>query len=86
MVQTISTTLAGTNTAEVVDLLEGTFDVDLPAWDDKVDDDEEEVEPVISKEEEQLTEVGTITQAAALSADVAEFSQPPAGSSTTTPK
>ena len=80
MVLTISTTLVGTNTTKV---LEGMFGVILPARDEE---EEEEVEHVIGGEEEQLPEVGTITQAAAYSADVAVFSQPPASSSITTPK
>ena len=63
-VQIISITLVRTNTAKIVDLLEGMFGVDLPARDDN-DDNEEEVESIISEEEDQLPEVGTTTHAAA---------------------
>ena len=73
MVQTIYNTLPGTNTAKAVNLLQGTFGINLPARDDeddKNDDDEEEVEPVIGREEEQHAEMGTTTHTAAQSADV----------------
>ena len=43
MVQTISAFLSGTNTTKVIDLLEGTFGVDLPTRDNKDNDNEEEV-------------------------------------------
>ena len=85
--QTISATLVGTNTAKVTDQLEGMFSVDLPTRDD-VDnkDDDEQAEPVTGEEEGHLTEVGTTTHAAAQSADIVKFTQPPDSSSTTTPK
>ena len=51
-IETISATLAGTNTAKIVDLLEGTFGVDLPTRDDE--DDDNEVESITSEEEEHL--------------------------------
>ena len=61
--------------------------MDLPARADEDDDEEEEeVESVTGEEGEQLPKVGTATHVAAQSTDVAKFAQPPAGSSTTTPK
>ena len=54
--------------------------------DEDEEEEEEEVELVIGEEAEQLPEMGTTTHAAAQSADVAEFANPPVGSSTTTPK
>ena len=36
-VQTLSATLAGTNTANILDLLEGTFGVDLPSKNEEDD-------------------------------------------------
>ena len=39
-IQTISTTLVGTNTAKIIDLLEDTFGVDLPTRDEEDDDEE----------------------------------------------
>ena len=56
-VQTVSTTLAATNTAKVVDLLEVTYGVDLPTRDNedhKDDNKEEEVEFVTYEKEEHL--------------------------------
>ena len=75
--------LAGTNTAQVADLLEGTFGVDLPKRDD---DKEEEVESVRSKEEEHLPMMGTTTHMAVQSTDVVKFTKPPDSSSITTLK
>ena len=69
-VQSISATPVGTNTAKVIDLLEGTFDVDLPTRDNDDNDKEEEVEPLTGEEEEHLPKVGTTTHVAAQSADI----------------
>ena len=76
-VQTISTTLAGTNTAKIIDLLEGTFGVDFPQ------DDDEKVESVTSEEEEHLPQTGMTSHAVVQSADIAKFSQPSASPSIT---
>ena len=72
-VQTISTTLVGTNTAKIVDLLEGTFSVDFPEDDE---DDDEETESVTSEEEDHLPLTGMTSCAAAQSAGISKFSQP----------
>ena len=75
-VQTVCTTLAATNTAKVVDLLEVTFGVDLPTRDNedhKDDNKEEEVEFVTYEKEEHLPKAGTTTHMAAQSADIAKF-------------
>ena len=79
-IQTISATLVGTNTAKIVDLLEGTFGVDFPKDDE---DDDEEVESVTSEEEEHLPQTGMTSHAAAQSADITKFSQPSESPSTT---
>ena len=76
-VHTISATLAGTNTAKIFDILEGTFGVDFPK------DDDEEVESVTNRQEEHLPQTGTTSHAASQSADIAEFSQPSESPSTT---
>ena len=76
-IQTISATLAGATTAKIVDLPESIFGADLPTRND------EETEAVTSEEEEHLPKVGTISQAAAQSADIAKFAQPSNSSSTT---
>ena len=79
IVQTISATLVGTNTAKVIDLLEGTFGVNHPTRDD-------EDKPVTGEEKEQLPKMGSTTHAAGQSADIVKFTQPPKSSSTTTSK
>ena len=79
-VQTISATLVGTNTAKIVNLLEGTFGVDLPKNDK---DDYEEAESVTNEEEEHLPQTGATSHVAAQSVDIAKFSQPFESSSTT---
>ena len=78
-VQTISATLAGTNTAKIIDLLEDTFGVNLP----KDDEDGNEVESITREEEEHLPQTGMTSHAAAQSADITEFSQPSESPSTT---
>ena len=75
-IQTIFATLAGTNTAKIVDLLEGMFGVDIPTICDK------EVESITNEEEKHLPEMGTTSNVAAQSADIAKFTQPFDGSST----
>ena len=49
-VQTLSATLAGTNTAKILNLLKGIFGVDLPS---KNEEDDVEVESVSEAEEEE---------------------------------
>ena len=56
VVQTLSATLAGTNTAKILNLLEGTFGVDLPSKDEE---DDVEVESDSKEEEEELLQTGT---------------------------
>ena len=75
-VQTLSATLAGPNTAKILDLLKGTFGVDLPLKDEK-----EDVE-VESVSEEQLSQIGMTSHVAAQSADSAKFSTPTQSPST----
>ena len=75
VVQTLSPTLAGTNTAKFLDLLKGTFPVDLPSMDEeddvKVESNSEE------EEEEQFSQTGTASWVAAQSADSAKFTNVP---------
>ena len=57
---------------KILDLLEGSFGVDLP----KDDEDDVEVESVSEEEEEHLPQTGTTSHIAAQSADSAKFSTP----------
>ena len=79
-VQTLSATLAGTNTAKILDLLEGTFGVVLPSKDEEDDVDMESVSE--EEEEEQLPQTGMTSHVAAQSADSVKFSTPSQSSST----
>ena len=73
-VQTLSAILASTNTTKILDLLKGTFGVDLPSKDEE---DNVKVEPVSEEEEEeQLHQTGITSHVAAQSADSAKFSTP----------
>ena len=74
VVQTLSTTLAGTNTAKILDLLKGIFGMDLLSKDEE--DDVEVESDSEEKEEEQLPQTGTTSQVAAETADIAKFSTP----------
>ena len=69
-VQTLSATLAGTNITKILDLLEGTFGVDLPK------DKEDDVDMVSVSEEEQLPQTGMTSHVAAQSGDSVKFSTP----------
>ena len=69
-VWTFSATLARTNTTKILDLLEGTFGVDLPK------DDEDDVDMECVSEEEQLHQTGMTSHIAAHSGDSAKFSTP----------
>ena len=70
--QTLSATLAGTNTAKILDLLGSTSGVDLPSKDEE---DDVEVESVSEEEEEEhLPQTGLTSHVAAKSADSAKFS------------
>ena len=74
VVQTLSTTVAGNKTAKILNLLEGTFGIDLPSKDEE---DDVEVESDSKEEEEkQLPQVGTTSLVAAETADSAKFSTP----------
>ena len=79
--RTLSATLTGTNTAKILDLLKGTFGVDLPSKDEE---DDVEVESVSEEEEEeqQLPQTGITSCVAAQSADSAKFSTPTQSPST----
>ena len=55
--QTHSATLAGTNTAKILDLLECTFGVDLPSENEEDDVDVESASE--EEEEEKLPQIGT---------------------------
>ena len=79
-VQTLSATVAGTNTAKILHLLKGTFGVDLPSKDEE--DDVEVESDSEEEEEEQLPQVGTTSQVAAERADSAKFSTPSQSPST----
>ena len=80
VVQTLSATLAGNNTAKILYLLKDTFGVNLLSKDEeddvKVESDSEE------EEEEQLPQTGTTSQVAAQSTDSAKFSTPSSSPST----
>ena len=79
LVQTLSATLAGTKTAKILDLLEGTFGVDILS---KNEEDKVEVESASVEEEEQLPQTGTTSHIAAQSGDSAKFSKPSQSPST----
>ena len=72
-VQILSATLAGTNIAKILELLKGTFHVDLPSKDEE---DNVEVESVSEEEEEeeQLSQTGMTSHVAVQSANSAKFS------------
>ena len=63
VVQTLSATVVGTNTAKICDLLKGNFGIDHPSQDEEddvqVESDSEE------EEEEQLPQAGTTSQVTA---------------------
>ena len=61
-VKTLSATLAGTNTAKILDLLIGTFCVDLPSKDEENDEVESISEEM--EEEKQLPQRGTTSHVA----------------------
>ena len=77
-VQTFSANLAGTNTTKILNILEGTFGLDLQ----KDDENDVEVESV-SEEKEHPPQTGMTSCAAAQSADSAKFSTPAQSPSTT---
>ena len=80
--QTLTSTLAGTNMARIFGLLKGTFGVDLPSKDEEDDVEVESASEDEEEEEEQLPQTGTTSHVAAQSPDSVKFSTPSQSPST----